>query len=206
LAAKPVDTLIRRWQRRAKRDAFHFESRESFGTLELEKPARQIRVQQLQRRKVKENMQDDRETGDYEVGDGRPPKSGQFKKGVSGNPSGRGKPSDFDAKLLRELNSPLMINENGQRRVITKHEGIAKQAVNKALSGHVQSMRLVDNWRRYAVEKAAEERQRAQYMANQTVKNYSDEELESIIKSESDKPIPNGADGGKPGNDRKIGN
>ncbi len=99
-------------------------------------------------------MRDDREKDDYEVGYGKPPKSGQFTKGVSGNPSGRRKkPSDFEAKFLLELSSPLAINENGKRKIITKDEGIGKQLINKALSGHVPSIRVADNWRRQALER-----------------------------------------------------
>jgi hypothetical protein len=36
-----------------------------------------------------EDMSEDAKTEDYEVGYGKPPKSGRFKKGVSGNASGR---------------------------------------------------------------------------------------------------------------------
>ena len=44
------------------------------------------------------------ELEDYEVGYGKPPKSGQFKKGISGNPPGRPKkPSDFASELKKEL-------------------------------------------------------------------------------------------------------
>ena len=136
-------------------------------------------------------MRDDFEDEDYKVGYGKPPKSGQFKRGVSGNPSGRPKKvSDFHAKVLRVLDSPLTISENGERKVITKDEGIAKQAVNKALSGHVPSMRLVDNWRQQGLEKAAEQ----QRLANRTVDELSDDELAAIILAELEKATPDGAD------------
>jgi hypothetical protein len=129
---------------------------------------------------VTENMSADNE--DYEVGYGRPPKSGQFKKGTSGNPSGRPKKaSDFDAKLLRELSSPLTISEKGKRKIITKDEAIAKQLVHKAISGEVQSIRLVDTWRRQALEKAVEE----QRLANRPARELSDEELLAIIRGQN---------------------
>lgn len=132
-----------------------------------------------------ENMSDDEQTENYEVGYGKPPISGQFKKGVSGNPSGRPKkPSDFRSKVLRELDLPLIINEDGKRKVITKDEAIAKQAVNKAVGGHVQYMRLVDAWRQQALEKAAEEDQRALDKANWTVKELTDEELTALIRAD----------------------
>ena len=102
-------------------------------------------------------------------------------------------------------NSPLTINENGKRKIITKDEGIAKQVVNKALGGHVQSMRLVDNWRRQALEKAAEEQQRAQYMTNRTVKELTDEELTLLIRAHLDESTPDGSNGRKPGNRGMIG-
>jgi hypothetical protein len=136
-------------------------------------------------------MRDDRETEDYEVGYKKPPKSHQFKKGVSGNPSGRAKkPSDFEAKFLRELSSPLTINENGKRKIITKDEGIGKQLINKALSGHLQSIRVVDNWRRQALERAVEQ----QRLADRPVEELTDAELTAIIRAELKKSTPDGAD------------
>jgi hypothetical protein len=125
-------------------------------------------------------MSNDSETEDYEVGYGKPPKSGQFKRGVSGNPSGRPKKaSDFGSELIRELNSPLIINENGTRKVIKKHQGVVKQLVNKALSGNLPATRLLLPLHQQALE----EHQRALDKANRTVKELTHEELTAIIRA-----------------------
>ena len=62
----------------------------------------------------------------YAVGYGKPPLHTRFKKGQSGNVHGRPKGSRNLAGVLeRELNSPVTINENGQRKTITKTVGAA---------------------------------------------------------------------------------
>ena len=79
----------------------------------------------------------------YEVGYGKPPKNTQFQKGISGNPTGRPKKApDFYEILMKESRSFIPINENGQRRRISKLEGIAKQLHNKALTGNIPALRI----------------------------------------------------------------
>ena len=125
------------------------------------------------------------EPEDYEIGYRKPPKSGQFKKGVSGNPSGRPKKlSDFASELARELNSKLVINENGQRKVIKKSEGLAKQLVNKAVSGNLPAVRLVMSVDRETQERAAEQQQNSRNGSDIDPKpeEMTDEELLMIIQ------------------------
>lgn len=102
-------------------------------------------------------MFDDTKTRNCEVGYGKPPKSGQFKKGVSGNPTGRQKKAlDYDRELIRELSSVVTINESRKRKSIRKYEGVVKQLVNKALSGSLPAIRTLIDLRRDARERAAE--------------------------------------------------
>ena len=127
-------------------------------------------------------MSDDRETEDYEVGYGKPPESGQFKKGISGNPLGRPKKlADLGSQLLRELDSKLIINENGKRKVITKLEGVVKQLLNKSLSGHHPSTRLLIPLYLQGLEKAAEQKR----LAYRTADDLTDDELLAIARGES---------------------
>ena len=133
-------------------------------------------------------MKDDRETEDYEVGYGKPPKSGQFKKGASGNPLGRpNKSSDFGKELIRELNLPQVINVGGKRSVMKKHQAFVKQLVNKSLSGHHSSIRLLIPLYQEALQKEAEEKQRATARSKRTADELSDDELAQIIFDEREK-------------------
>ena len=80
----------------------------------------------------------------YEVGFAKPPKDTQFRKGRSGNPKGRpkGKPN-LATVIRRALDAKVMINENGQRRAVTKLEACVTQLINKAAGGDLRSCQLV---------------------------------------------------------------
>jgi hypothetical protein len=83
------------------------------------------------------------DANDYQTGYGKPPVNRRFKKGQSGNPSGRPKGSKNAASVIkRALNERVTINEGGRRKTITKLEAAVKQLVNKAASGDLRVGKL----------------------------------------------------------------
>jgi hypothetical protein len=89
-------------------------------------------------------MKDDAKNEPCDVGYGKPPKDTQFKKGQSGNLSGRPKGTlNLATVLERTLREQVVINENGRRKVITKLEAAITQLVNKAASGDAHAMRYL---------------------------------------------------------------
>jgi hypothetical protein len=82
------------------------------------------------------------EIGAYRVGYRKPPKNTQFRKGRSGNPKGRPKGKLNIATVLEHtLREPVVINENGRRKQVTKMEAAVKQLVNQAASGDLTALR-----------------------------------------------------------------
>jgi hypothetical protein len=80
----------------------------------------------------------------YDVGYCNPPAHSRFRKGVSGNPKGRPKGKlNLATVLERTLHEKVVINENGERKTVTKLEAALKQMVNKAASGDLAAMRLL---------------------------------------------------------------
>ncbi len=78
---------------------------------------------------------------DYDVGYRRPPKSGQFKKGHSGNPKGRPRASKNVGTMLEEVFfRKITITENGSKRDVTMLEAILRQLANGAVKGELRSM------------------------------------------------------------------
>jgi hypothetical protein len=101
-------------------------------------------------------MSNEKMPGDYEVGYGKPPKATQFQKGISGNLRGRPKKApDFDTELIRESKSHITINDNGQRKRISKLQGIVKQLTNKAMTGNIPAARIYLAFYQQAQDRAA---------------------------------------------------
>ena len=125
-----------------------------------------------------ENMSDG-----YEVGYGRPPRSTQFQKGISGNPKGRPRKAlDFDHALLRESKASITLNENGSRRRISKHEAVIKQLLHKAINGNIPAARTYLDRYQVAFEKVALlEATQSRDHRRRPARELSNEELEECV-------------------------
>ena len=83
---------------------------------------------------------------DYETGYGKPPKSGQFRKGQSGNPKGRPKGTrDFNTDLRDVLNTRVAVTESGKPKKVTSQKATLMRLREKALNGDHKAMtKLLD--------------------------------------------------------------
>jgi hypothetical protein len=86
----------------------------------------------------------DNDTSSYETGYGKPPIRTRFKKGQSGNPTGRRKGSrNLASALDSALQEKVTVNEGGVRKKVTKKQAALKQIANKAASGDVNGLRIL---------------------------------------------------------------
>lgn len=80
----------------------------------------------------------------YEIGYKKPPNDKRFKKGKSGNPSGRPKgTNNFLALLEKELRQPMTITENGKKRTTTRLGAMAKRLVVAALQNDYKGLKTI---------------------------------------------------------------
>jgi len=78
------------------------------------------------------------------VGYCNPPKHTRFQAGVSGNVAGRPRGKVNMVTLLeRTLREPIVINENGQRKTMTKMQAAIKKLVSQATSGNLAALRML---------------------------------------------------------------
>ena len=77
----------------------------------------------------------------YEIGYGKPPVSGRFRPGVSGNPKGcpKRRPTPLAERIKTVLNAPVEYRERGRTKVATYRELSLKMLVDKAIGGDLDA-------------------------------------------------------------------
>jgi hypothetical protein len=133
---------------------------------------------------------------DYPVGYGKPPQHTRFRKGESGNPSGRPKGSKNLTTLLeKELKQRVVVTENGRRRSITKQEAMVKHLVNKAVSGDRALMQLLLEEIRLLEARAASSPSGTNLdEADREVMRQIQERMRRLMKGEAEDARGNGTD------------
>jgi hypothetical protein len=83
----------------------------------------------------------------YEIGYGKPPTETRFKKGKSGNPSGRPKrraPQKDTGKILQHFdNEEIVLMVDGKPKRMLQGEVLFQQLFKKAIKGNLEAARLI---------------------------------------------------------------
>jgi hypothetical protein len=80
----------------------------------------------------------------YDVGFGKPPVSGRFKPGQSGNPKGRRRGSkNLKTDLVEELSERVPITENGRPLKISKQRLMVKALTARAIKGDTKAATIL---------------------------------------------------------------
>jgi hypothetical protein len=124
---------------------------------------------------------------DYEVGYGRPPRSGQQQRGApSKNPKGRPPGIPNPGGLTRAVNKPILATlPDGSTTEMTIHEFIMRQVVRKAAEGDRHFIKLVERFRAreeiHARQADEASSQRAQELEQTAQKHAADERSRDMM-------------------------
>lgn len=140
--AARADAIIRRWQSETGGTAHDKTSGSSFDMLSSTHPSLPAGGGGLGRGRARRRMAKDE--GEYKVGYGKPPLHTRFQKGRTGNPRGRPRGSKNLATAIAEaLAEPVIVIENGKRRMITKRNAIIAQLVNRSAQADPRATKLL---------------------------------------------------------------
>lgn len=82
--------------------------------------------------------------GGYEAGYGKPPKQTQWKKGQSGNPSGKKKkPESIKDKIKKIASEEIIVHKNGSPVAMSNLEAMLRKVFMEAQNGNPQFCKLI---------------------------------------------------------------
>ena len=83
-------------------------------------------------------------SGDYDVGYGKPPQHTRFRKGQSGNPTGRPKGAkNLKTELMEELQEQILVREGGRQKHVSKQRAMLKSLTAKAVQGDTKAASVI---------------------------------------------------------------
>jgi hypothetical protein len=115
------------------------------------------------------------------AGYGSPPERTRWRKGQSGNPSGkRKKPANFGNDLMAELAEVIQLTEGGNVRRITKQRALIKALTAAAIKGNTRAANLLINCCARVIEGDLEGQARAELDAKdrKIVADYLEREVQ----------------------------
>ncbi len=103
-------------------------------------------------------MSTDDESKPYSVGKGKTPRHSRWRKGVSGNPSGKKKGAlNLKSAWEKVLQQPVTITENGGKRTISKFEAMLMRLVENGMKGDHRAIGLILDRSERLVDSASEQ-------------------------------------------------
>jgi hypothetical protein len=124
------------------------------------------------------------------VGYKSPPEHSQFRKGQSGNPSGRPKrPPKLGDDLMAELNEKIPVNIGGRSQRITKQRGLIKALMASALKGDVRAASLLMGWCAKVIEAGPDEKAELAVSAEdrRIIEDYLERQVKLRLAQQGDK-------------------